>query len=94
MKVRDKKTGATGHSGHFNTHGLGEMIVGFDADAEGREGGQDSCYISDFEFYIEALGAWVDSKVAFDERHVIIDNYNTRFFEPRSTEDRSRGYTL
>jgi len=88
MKVRNKTNGALGTSSNFNVHGLSEIIVGFQDD------GMDSDYIKNYEVYLEATKAWKDLALAFKDRDVIIDNYNTKFFEPPTEEDRIRGYTL
>lgn len=37
---------------------------------------------------------WKDLNQAMKDRDVITDNYNTYFFEPRTPEDRIRGFTL
>jgi len=87
MKVRDKKHTWTGCSTNFNTHGLGEAIVGFDGD-----GGMDSMFISELEVFIPSLGIWKDMKQAFNDKDLIPDNYNTMFAEPKDDKDRERGY--
>lgn len=89
MKVRNKATGASrvqGDASYFNTHALNEIIVGFE------DGSMDSCYIKDFEVLVD--GEWIDMREAFRLRLLITDNYNTRFFEPATEEDKVRGYTL
>ena len=90
MKVRGKDGSWIGGSSQFNTHGLGEIIVGFNP----SENGMDSMFIKDCEVFIEAFGEWKDMRQAFKDKDIIVDNYNTRFFEPKSIEDRERGYTL
>jgi hypothetical protein len=88
MKVRFlERPDVTGVASSFNTHGLGEVILGFDG-----EGGADSCYISDLEVFLEARQEWKDMQQAFRDRDLIIDNYNTIFAEPRTAADRERGY--
>lgn len=42
----------------------------------------------------EALGEWKPMDDAFRDRNVIIDNHNTTFFEPKTNEDRERGFAL
>lgn len=54
----------------------------------------DSAYQRDFDVLLEAKREWKDLNQAFHDRDVIIDNYNTRFFEPQTPEDRERGHTL
>jgi len=88
MKVRNKTTRALGTSSTFNTHGMSEIIVGFQDD------GMDSDYIKNYEVYLEVTKCWKDLSLAFRDRDVIIDNYNTKFFEPPTEEDRIRGFTL
>ena len=88
MKIRHRETGALGTSSRFNTHGLSEIIVDF------QDAGMDSDYINKYEVYLEATQTWKDLELAFKDRDVIIDNYNTRFFEPPTEKDRVRGYTF
>jgi hypothetical protein len=87
MKVRNKEHTWTGFSSNFNTHGLGEVIVGFDGD-----GGMDSMYISDLEVYLDSKNTWKDMKQAFKDDDLIIDNYNTCFREPHNQAEIDRGY--
>lgn len=87
MKVRDKEHTWTGFSSNFNTHGLGEVIVGFDDD-----GGMDSMFSSDLEVYLDYKNIWIDMNKAFEDNDLIIDNYNTCFREPRNQEEIDRGY--
>jgi hypothetical protein len=54
----------------------------------------DTCFIKDFDVYIEAKKEWIDLYKAFNSRDVIIDNYNTIFFEPRNPEEKKRGFAL
>ncbi len=85
MRVRftDNPT-IEGFSGRFNIASIDEVIVGFDV------GGADSCYIRDLD--IQIGDEWMTLQEAFKNHDVIIDNYNTHFFEPRNQEDRERGY--
>jgi len=85
MKVRYKKTGseAYAYSRNFNVNAIGEVLTG-----------DDSSLIAELDVYLEALGQWKDMRRAFRDKDLIIDNYNTCFFEPTSEEDRERGYTL
>jgi len=88
MKVRIKNQPTIIGSSHkFNIHALNEVLVGFEDD-------YDSYYISDLDVFIEALNEWKDMGQAFKDKDIIIDNYNTYFFEPKTEEDRKRGYTL
>ena len=83
MKVRYKKTGSEAYSRNFNVSAIGEVLTG-----------DDSPFISELDVYLEALGQWKDMRQSFRDKDLIIDNYNTWFFEPTSEEDRERGYTL
>lgn len=82
MKIRYKKTGEEGGASQFNVHAMAEVLTG-----------DDSAYISDLDVWIEGKG-WVDMGEAFRNHDLIVDDYNTRFFEPRTEEDRKRGYAL
>ncbi len=88
MKVRHKEKGHIGFSDRLNTHGLGEMIVNFE------EGDASSEFCSDYEVWLESKKEWKDLNQAFEDHDVINDNFNTIFFEPKTEEDRLRGYTL
>lgn len=83
-RVRAKKTGALGSSSTFNVSALNEIIVGFET------GDMDSDYITNYDVFVN--GEWKDMKQAFKDHDLITDNYNTGFFEPRTEEDRVRGY--
>lgn len=86
MKVRQKANPAiTGEASRFNTHGLGEIIVGFDG------GDMDSCYITDYEVLLPEKG-WVDMQEAFRTHDLITDNYAERFTTPQTREERERGW--
>jgi hypothetical protein len=87
MKVRNKEHTWTGFARDFNTHGLGEVIVGFDG-----EGGMDSMFISDLEVYLDSKDIWKDMSQAFKDDDLITDNYNTWFREPKNQEETNRGY--
>jgi hypothetical protein len=92
MKLRLKKTGEECTSGKFNVHAMSEIIVcgGHDDDTYWM----DTCFISDFDCFVEATQEWKDLGAAFKDHDVIVDNYNTYFFEPATEEDKKRGYTL
>jgi len=94
MKVRNKEKGYTGVSGSFNTHALSEIIVGFDDGPNGEPNGADSCFISEYDVFLEETQKWKDMRQAFKDHDLINDNYNTVFFEPKTKEDRERGFTL
>ena len=88
MKVRSKVRGIVWFSNRFNIHGMSEIIVGH------PEYGGDSVYIKDFDVFLENSQEWKDMSQAFRDHDLIVDNYNTLFFEPKTEEDRIRGYTL
>lgn len=89
MKVRFKLTSSTiWHSTRFNIHGLGEIII------MNTNLGADSTYIKDLDVFIESKQEWKDMGQAFKDKDIIIDNYNTMFFEPSNDEDKQRGFTL
>lgn len=86
MKVRYAgKPDSVGIANHFNTHGLGSVVVGWEGDLSDE-------MISDLE--VEIAGEWKPLSQAFRDKDLITDNYNIRFFEPPTPEDRERGYTL
>ena len=83
MKVRYKSTGAEAHASSFNIHALDEVLTG-----------DDSPFISDLDIYLEAIQNWMDMSEAFKLGMLITNNHNTCFFEPKTQEDKERGYTL
>ena len=86
MKVRfTDKPHITGTSNRFNVVALAEVIVGFDGDM-----GADTCFIRDLDVLIKE--EWITLSQAFKNHDLITDNYNTTFFEPKTPEDRERGY--
>lgn len=93
MKVRCKDGGWTGISSKFNVYGIGEIVVNFVSEEE-EPLGADSVYIHDCDVYLEQLRNWKDMAQAFRDNELITDNHNTHFFEPRTPEDRERGFTL
>jgi len=88
MKVRGKASGIVWFSNRFNIHGMSEIIINH------KEYGGDSVYIKDFDVFLESNQEWKDMSQAFKDHDLIVDNYNTLFFEPSTKEDRIRGYTL
>jgi hypothetical protein len=85
MKVRLKSDPSQiGHSGDFNTHSLSEILVYWDDDI-------DSDYMSKYDVLLSD-GNWKDLKQAFKDKDVITDNHNTCFAEPKTEEERERGY--
>lgn len=81
MKVRYKLTGTEADASYFNVHAMAEVLTG-----------DDSAYISDLDVLIN--GEWKDMREAFKDRDIIPDNYNTFFSQPKTEEDRERGYFL
>jgi len=86
-------------SSKFNINALAEVLcywIGEDGEGEGAS----SMYIKELDIFIEAknktgqIVGWKDMGQAFKDKDIITDNYNTYFFEPRTKEDRERGYTL
>lgn len=89
MKVRlAKQLKDEGSADRFNMHALTEVIVIFET------GESDSYYPSDLEVYITAKQEWKPLREAFKDHDVIVDNLNSRFFEPATQEDKERGFTL
>ena len=91
MKVRDKKSpDVIWFSDKFNIHAVCpvEIII------QNIDLGADSAYMRDFEVYLESQKKWVDMSQAFKDHSLINDSYNTYFFEPKTEEDKIRGYTL
>ena len=88
MKVRFKdKPDTVWYSGKFNIHGLSEVIV------QHEELGADSVFIKDLDVLL-VNGKWQDMHQAFRNHDLIIDNYNTCFFEPKTTKEKERGFAL
>lgn len=71
-------------SSEFNTHGLGEVIVG-------GEWGQDSTFVKDLDVKLPN-GEWKDMQQAFRDKDIIPDNYNYRFAVPFNEQCKERGY--
>lgn len=89
MNVRlFKNSNVKGSSIKFNTLSLNEVIVNFD------DGDHDSVSISDLDVYIKRESKWIPLSDAFEQKLVITDNHNTRFFEPKDEEERIRGYRI
>lgn len=64
----------------FNMTALAEVLTG-----------DDSAFFRELDVLIK--GEWKDLSQAFKDRDLITDNYNRYFFEPKTEEDRKRGYT-
>jgi hypothetical protein len=67
----------------FNISTLGEVILP-----------DTSEFVSELDVWLEQKKEWKDMHQAFMDKDLITDNYNTRFFEPPTQEDRERGFTL
>ena len=81
MKVRYKKTGSEAAASSFNIHAMAEVLTG-----------DDTVSIRDLDVFLPALNAWKDMGQAFRDHDLIVDDYNTYFFEPENDEERARGY--
>ena len=81
MKVRYKKTGTETEASRFNVNALAEVLTG-----------DDSPFIKDLDVYLEATSEWKDMSEAFRDHDLITDDYNEHFFEPKTQEDRERGW--
>jgi len=91
MKAREKENPERIFSANiFNVHGIGE-VIGYD-----ETFGCDLFYIKDLEVLLVKMGTrkWKDMQQAFKDHDLIMDNYNTRFLEPKNEEDRTRGFTV
>lgn len=65
----------------LNTSALNEVLTG-----------ESSEYFHDLEVFLVAKNEWKCLRQAFRDKDVITDNYNTWFAEPKTEEDRKRGY--
>jgi hypothetical protein len=95
MRVRyTDRPRITGFAGSFNTSALAEVILYFDdGDATSEEiKVLDVCLEHPLASSVYKEGAWVPLSAAFRSNDVICDNYNTRFFEPATEEDKARGW--
>lgn len=81
MKIRYKATGSEGAASDFNVHAMGEVLTG-----------DDTVYIKDLDVFLPQLDAWKDMCEAFQDHDLIVDDYNTRFFEPENDVERARGF--
>ena len=81
MKVRYKKTGTEAAASGFNVYAIGEVLTG-----------DDTVYIKDLDVFLPALNAWKDMNEAFQDHDLIVDDYNTYFFEPENDAERERGW--
>lgn len=90
MKLRHIESGQMAHSSRFNLSSVSEIIVGFE------DGEQTSDYMRNYEVLLDEgkpTERWWPMIEAFSAGDLITDNYNTIFFEPRTPEDRIRGYS-
>jgi hypothetical protein len=84
MQVRYKKhPNETIFASRFNELALAEIILP-----------DTSEFISELDVWLEQKEEWKDMNQAFADKDLIIDNFNTHFFEPPTEEDRKRGFTL
>ena len=63
MLVRHKQKHYKGYTDKLNTSALGEIIVFF----KGEKGHSDSCFINDYEVFLEQKQEWKDMKKAFKD---------------------------
>lgn len=90
MQLRHKSTHELCSASSFNVHSLDEIIVCYDDDMT-------SDSLHNYDALLKTgprAGQWVALADAFKQHDVITDNYNTSFAEPRTNEDRERGYSL
>lgn len=89
MKLKHKKTGEVCSSGEFNIHTCcpQEIYVYY-------KDWYDTDFMHDYDVWLESKNEWKDILEAFRDYDLITDNYNTYFFEPKTQEDRIRGFTL
>lgn len=86
MKIRSKaKPDEVGQAGDFNVASLNEIFVYF-------EDWMDTDFITNYDVFLETTQQWKDLAQAFKEHDVIVDNYNTCFFEPKNEHDKAQGY--
>lgn len=81
MKLRYKKTGTETAGSRFNIHAMAEVLTG-----------DDTVSIRDLDVFLPALGVWKDMGQAFHDHDLIVDDYNTYFFEPENDAERRRGF--
>lgn len=90
MKIREKDDhDEIGFANERSPTDVFEVIVHFSF-YEGSEP------VDKYEFYVEALGKWLPGEEVFDwkNKHIITNKYNTHFLEPKTEEDRQRGYEI
>ena len=90
MKIREKEDHSEeGFANEFSPQDIEEIIVHFPFYSGSQK-------IADYEFYVESIGDWVSGERVFDreERLTICNKYNTHFLEPKTEDDRKRGYEL
>lgn len=87
MKVRYKDNhDIVGYTNQFNLGGIGEVIVTFE------DGDASSEYVSDLEIWLEHHQQWYPMSRAFQDKLLISDNYGRSFAEPKTGEERVRGW--
>lgn len=69
------------HACQFNVHAMCEVLTG-----------GDSAFCSELDVYLQATGEWKDFPQALRDKDIVPDNYHVWFAEPRTPEDRERGY--
>jgi hypothetical protein len=81
MRLRYKNDGTETDGSSFNLHAMAEVLTG-----------DDKVSIKDLDVWVN--GTWKDMFQAFEDKDIIPDNHNTFFGEPKTPEDRERGYFL
>ena len=81
MKIRYKNTKVESAASQFNTHAIGEVLTS-----------DDSVFIKDLDVCID--DKWKDMLQAFRDKDIIPDNYNEWFREPKTPEEKERGYIV
>lgn len=87
MKVRYKsRIDFTWYSIGFNTHAIGEVLIA------NSEHGADSEFIGRLEVYLPEQDVWKNMSEAFHDHDIIPDTHNEYFREPRTEDERTRGW--
>lgn len=90
MKIREKDDhDMIGFANERSLSAVDEIIVHFPL-YQGSEKPEK------FDLYVEALGKWLPGEqvMNWQNRHVVVNKINTHFLEPKTEEDRARGYEL
>lgn len=85
MKLRNRETGEECTSYRFNVYGLREIIVHYPTEL-------DSDFICNYEVWLTKSMEWKDMREAFRDGDLIVNDENTKFFEPENDDEREKGY--